>query len=92
MPSVLAASPPSPSSSDIAAFNNILEPVWKVYNLVKYVATAIAALFLLFAGITYMASGADMMKRENAKHTIAYVVLGLIVIWATPIVVQVFTS
>jgi len=30
------------------------------------------------------------MKRENAKHTVAYVVVGLVVIWAAPFVVQLF--
>lgn len=86
-----AAVPPS-GTGDTAAFDQILQPVWKVYNFVKYVATAIAALFLVFAGIMYMMSGNDVMKRENAKHTIAYVVVGLIVIWAAPFVVQLFAA
>lgn len=77
-------------SADTAAFDQILQPVWKVYNFVKYIATAIAAIFLVFAGIMFMASGNDMMKRENAKHTIAYVVVGLIVIWAAPYIIQLF--
>lgn len=87
---VSAASIPPPSSSDTSAFDQILQPVWKVYNFVKYIATAIAAIFLVFAGITYMTSGNDVMKRENAKHMIAYVVVGLIVIWAAPFIVQLF--
>jgi len=87
--SAQSAVPPS-NSGDTAAFDQILEPVWKVYSFVKYIATAIAALFLVFAGITYMMSGTDVMKRENAKHMIAYVVIGLIVIWAAPFIVQLF--
>jgi type IV secretory pathway VirB2 component (pilin) len=87
---VSAASIPPPSSSDTSTFDQILQPVWKVYNFVKYIATAIAAIFLVFAGITYMTSGNDVMKRENAKHMIAYVVVGLIVIWAAPFIVQLF--
>lgn len=89
--SAQSAVPPS-NSVDTEAFDKILEPVWKVYSFVKYVATAVAAIFLVFAGISYMISGADMMKRENAKHTIAYVVVGLIVIWAAPFVVQMFAA
>ncbi len=79
-----------PSSADTATFDQILQPVWKVYNFVKYVATAIAMIFLVFAGITYMTSGSDMMKRENTKHMIGYIVVGLIIIWAAPYVVQLF--
>ncbi len=84
-----SALPPS-DMGDTSAFDKILEPVWKVYNFVKYVATAIAAIFLVFAGIMYMTSGNDITKRDNAKNTIGYVVIGLIVIWAAPYVVQLF--
>jgi len=77
-------------SADTTTFDQILQPVWKVYNFVKYIATAIAAIFLVFAGIMYMTSGGDMMKRENAKHTIAYVVVGLIIIWAAPYIITLF--
>jgi uncharacterized membrane protein len=83
---------PAPTTGDTAAFNQILQPVWKVYNLVKYIASAIAAVFLLFAGVKYMTSGNDMMQRENAKHMVTYVVVGLIVTWAAPFVVQLFTA
>jgi len=89
--SAVSAVPPS-GSADIGTFDQILQPVWKIYNFVKYIATAIAAIFLVFAGIMFMASGNDMMKRENAKHTIAYVVVGLIVIWAAPFIVQLFAG
>ena len=93
MTTILSASAvvvPPPSSADTSTFDQILQPVWKVYNFVKYIATAIATIFLVFAGIMYMTSGSDMGKRENAKHMIAYVVVGLIVIWAAPFIVQLF--
>lgn len=89
--SAQSAQPPS-GITDKGTFDQILQPVWKVYSFIKYIATAIAAIFLVFAGITYMTSGSDVMKRENAKHMIAYVVVGLIVIWAAPFIVQLFAS
>ena len=55
------------SAQDKATFDHILEPVMKVYNLVKYIASVIAVVILLFAGITYMTSGSDPGKREKAK-------------------------
>lgn len=76
------------SSQDKATFDHILEPVMKIYNLVKYIASAIAGLALLFAGIMYMTSGGDPKKRDNAKDMAMYVVIGLIVIWAAPLIVQ----
>ena len=76
------------STQDKQTFDQILQPVMKIYNLVKYIATAIAAVVLLFAGVTYMTSGYDPKKREEAKNRVTYVVIGLIVIWATPFVVN----
>ena len=85
MPTVLAV---DISDSDKAQFDEILTPVMKIYNLVKYSATIIASLFLLFAGITYMMAGNDMKKRDQAKNMAGYVIIGLIVIWAAPLVIN----
>ncbi len=87
--SAVSATPPS-GPVDTATFDQILQPVWMVYSFVKYIATAIAALFLVFAGIKFMMSGNDMMQRENAKNMIGYIVVGLVVIWAAPFAVQLF--
>ena len=85
--SATSATPPT-GTIDTTTFDQILQPVWKIYNFVRYIATAIACVVLVGAGIMYMASGNDVGKRESAKQTIGYVVVGLIVIWATPYIVQ----
>jgi hypothetical protein len=71
-----------------ADFEEILAPLTTIYNLVKYAATIIAGLVMLFAGITYIASGSDPGKREKAKNMVMYVIVGLMVIWAAPFVVD----
>ena len=73
------------SDSDFA---EILKPLTTIYNLVKYAATVIAGLVMLFAGITYISSGSDPGKREKAKSMVMYVIIGLVVIWAAPFVVD----
>ena len=75
------------SSQDKSTFDQILQPVMMIYNLVKYAASAVAGVVLLFAGISYMTSGSDPKKRENSKSMAMYVVIGLIVIWAAPMIV-----
>lgn len=77
-----------PSAADKTTFDQILQPVMKIYNLVKYIASAFAGVALLFAGITYMASGSDPKKRDNAKNMAMYVIIGLLVIWAAPLIVK----
>ena len=71
-----------------ADFEEILAPLTVIYDLVKYAATVIAGLVMLFAGITYVASGSDPGKREKAKNMVMYVIIGLIVIWAAPFIVD----
>jgi cation transport ATPase len=76
------------SAEDKSTFDEILEPVMKIYNLVKYSATVLAVVVLLFAGVIYMTSGSNPAKREQAKNMVMYVVIGLIVIWIAPLVVN----
>jgi len=76
------------SAEDKATFDEILEPVMKIYNFVKYAASVIAVIILLFAGVNYMTSGSDPKKREQAKNMAMYVFIGLIVIWAAPMIVN----
>jgi hypothetical protein len=76
------------SDEDKETFDEILDPIMKVYNLVKYAASVIAVVVLLFAGITYLTAGGNPGKREQAKNMIMYVVIGLVVIWAAPLIVD----
>ena len=96
MPVLVSAQQPSLNHTltqeEQETFDQILEPVMKIYNLVKYIATAIAALVLLFAGVNYMLSGSDPKKRDNSKAMATYVVVGLVIIWAAPLVVSFIVS
>ena len=76
------------SASSKSDFEEILEPLQTIYDLVKYAATVIAGLMMLFAGITYITGGSDPGKREKAKSMIMYIIIGLMVIWAAPFVVK----
>ena len=76
------------SSQDKATFDKMLEPVMRIYDFVKYSATIISVLILLFAGITYMLAGDNPSKKEQAKSMITYVLIGLVVIWAAPMLVN----
>ena len=79
-----AAELPSMTEADINNFNQILDPVFKTYNFIKYFASVVAVVFLLIAGIQFMTAGSDSMKRETAKNRVAYVLMGLFVAWAAP--------
>lgn len=69
-------------------FDAILAPVMKVYNFIKYAATVIGVLVMVFAGISFVTSGGETAKKESAKNMAVGVVIGLIVIWIAPLVVN----
>ena len=76
------------SAATNATYDQILKPVQSIYDLVKYSVTIIAGLVLLISGIVYISSGSNPMKREQAKNMVLYVLIGLVVIWAAPFVVN----
>ena len=82
---------PTPTANDLQTYNAILEPVMKVYNFVKYGASVLALLLLVFAAISMFASD-NPMEKEKAKTRTMYIVIGMIVIWVAPIVVNYLTA
>lgn len=75
-------------TADTAIFDEILAPVTKIMDFVKYAATILAVLYLIFAGVSFVMSGGNAANRERSKHMAAFVVVGLSVIWAAPFVVN----
>lgn len=76
------------SAEDQATFDQILTPVMKIYNFIKYAATVLAVVFLVFAGVSFILSAGDTAKRESAKNMGTYIIIGLIIIWIAPLIVQ----
>jgi type IV secretory pathway VirB2 component (pilin) len=68
--------------------DQILQPVMKIYNIIKYVASVIAVLAIVFAGVSFLTSGGDQGKRERSKMMMGYIVIGLVIIWVAPLVVS----
>ena len=76
------------SNQDKQQFDAMLVPIMKIYNLLKYIASAIGVLMMVYSGITFVTAGGEMAKKEKAKNIGAGVVIGLIIIWVSPLIVQ----
>ncbi len=76
----------SPDEEDLV--DEILEPVMSVYNAIKYAMTVVGVLVLVFAGISFVTAGGEQAKKNRAKGMIAGVVVGLILIWVAPTIVE----
>ncbi len=74
--------------ADEAQFDQILAPVMKIYNFIKYAATVAGVLMLVFAGINFVTAGGETGKKEKAKNMAVGVIIGLIIIWIAPQVVN----
>jgi len=80
------------SAAEEAQVDAILAPVMKVFNIVRYAATIIGVLVFVFAGVSFLTAGGETSKKQRAKNMMAGVVVGLIVIWAAPMVVKLIFS
>jgi cytochrome bd-type quinol oxidase subunit 2 len=69
-------------------FDQILAPLMKIYDFVKYASTVIGVLMFVYAGITFVTAGGEQAKKERAKQIATGVVIGLILIWVAPLVVN----
>ena len=76
------------SQEDKQNFDQILTPIAKIYDFVKYSTTLVASLFLVFAGITYMTASSNVNKKDTVKQMIAYIVIGIAIIWGAPYIVS----
>ncbi len=62
-----------------------------VLNWLLILAGTVALIFVILSGISYITSGGDQKKLENAKHTLTYAILGLIVILAAIFIIRIIS-
>ncbi len=58
---------------------DIFVTIKNIINVLLYLAGAIAVIVIVVGGLTYATSGGDQGKVKQAKDTILYAVIGLIV-------------
>lgn len=74
--------------ANVTGAEAIEKQIMNIYNLIAYIASAIAIVALAFAGIKFMTSGNDPHARNDAKNIAMAAVVGLIIIWLAPAIVQ----
>jgi flagellar basal body-associated protein FliL len=70
---------------------DITEPISKIYDLVKSVVSWLGIIAITVAGAIYMFSGNNLQTRESAKSMVSYSVVGLVLVWIAPLVVNYLT-
>lgn len=72
----------------ITNVSSILDIIRGVVNILLVFVSLVAAIVIIYAGIRYIFSGGEEKKAEEAKNTIVYVVIGLIVIGLSAAIVN----
>lgn len=72
--------------------DKIKEPITKIYDLMKSVISVLGIIAITAAGAMYMFSGGNIETRENAKGMVSYAVVGLVLVWVAPLVVNYLTA
>ena len=75
-----------------APVDDITAPVTKIYDLIKNIVSVLGIIAITVAGAMYMFSGSNIKSRENAKSMVSYAVIGLVLVWVAPLVVNYLTS
>lgn len=69
------------TSTQKEGMEKIKTSILQIYEMVKWIATAVGALMLAFTGMKFMTSGNDPNARNEAKTMATYIIIGLVIIW-----------
>ncbi|MFH0954489.1 MAG: TrbC/VirB2 family protein [Candidatus Micrarchaeota archaeon] len=72
--------------------DQITAPLTKIYDLIKAAVAVIGIIALTIAGARFMFAGENMQAREAAKNMATYAIIGLVMVWVAPVVVQYLTA
>ncbi len=72
--------------------DDIVQPVTKIYDLIKAVVSVLGIIAITVSGAYYMFSGSNIQARENAKSMVSYAAVGLVLVWVAPLVVAYLTA
>jgi len=71
-----------------ADLEKIKEPLDRVYSVIQTLVSVVGVIVISFAGFKFMVSGENLQARESSKHMMGYAVMGLLVIWMAPYLVN----
>jgi len=83
---------PNQGNGGILGANSIVGVIGIIIKLVLFVAGALAVLFVVIGGITYLTARGDEEQTTKAKKTIVNALIGIIVIILSYVIVNVIVN
>lgn len=71
-----------------ALFKEMFKPLLSLFNMIKFLASIVAGVYLSWGAVNLMTAGDDFKKRETAKQKLSFAVLGMMIIWGVPYFMQ----
>jgi len=71
-----------------ADLDKIKEPLDRVYSVIQTIVSVVGVIVITFAGFRFMSSGDNIQSRESAKHMLSFAVIGLMIVWIAPYLVN----
>ncbi|HRI05545.1 MAG TPA: hypothetical protein PLV59_01215 [Candidatus Dojkabacteria bacterium] len=69
-------------------YANLIEMVQGTLNLVIAITALIAVAALVYSGFQYILSAGDTGKAEKAQKSITYTLVGLVVVFISPLIIR----
>lgn len=73
------------TNADESSFNNTLR---RIINIISVIVGVIAVIMIIWGGLRYITSGGDSTRVGNAKNTILYALIGLIIVALAQVIVR----
>ncbi|MBA3757247.1 hypothetical protein H0X09_00045 [Candidatus Saccharibacteria bacterium] len=67
---------------------NFSDLLRRIVNILSVIIGVIAVIMIIFGGLRYITSGGDSTKVGNAKNTILYALIGLIIVALSQVIVR----
>lgn len=68
--------------------DNVEGTIQSIVNLISVIIGIVAVIMIIIGGLRYVTSGGDSGKVSNAKNTIIYAIVGLIVVALAQVIVK----
>jgi len=76
------------SEQEKELFKQMFKPLLSLFNMIKFLASIVAGVYLSWGAVNLMTAGDDFKKRETAKQKLSFAVLGMMIIWGIPYFMQ----
>jgi hypothetical protein len=76
------------NSFQLGKYTSLEEWISGSLNVVIAIAALIAIIFMVYAGFLYIFSGGETDKVDKAQKTMAYTIVGLILVFIAPLLIK----